>query len=101
MPEFERIVPTATYVRVCAALVFLTLLNIGLALVDLRGWNTAIALAIAALQAALSALFLMHLRWARPITRLAAVIGLLWLGILIVGTLDDLLTRGWLSVPGK
>ena len=29
------------------------------------------------------------------------LLGLLWLGILIVGTTDDLLTRGWLPNPGK
>jgi hypothetical protein len=33
--------------------------------------------------------------------RLVAVVALLWLGILIVGTLDDVITRGWLPVPGK
>jgi cytochrome c oxidase subunit IV len=81
--------------------VALALLNVVLALVDLRGWNTVVGLAIAASQAALSALFFMHLRWTRPITRLVAVIGLVWLGILIVGTMDDALTRGWLPVPGK
>jgi cytochrome c oxidase subunit 4 len=101
MHEFERVVSPLTYVLACAALIVLTLVNIGLALVDLRGWNTAIQLLIAAIQAALSALFLMHLRWTRPITRLVGIIGLLWLGILIAGTMDDLLTRGWLPVPGK
>jgi caa(3)-type oxidase subunit IV len=99
--EFETIVPSVTYVRACVALVLLTVLNIGLALVDLRGWNTLVQLLIAAIQAALSGLFFMHVRWTRPVTRLVGIIGLLWLGILIVGTMDDLLTRGWLPVPGK
>jgi hypothetical protein len=27
--------------------------------------------------------------------------GLLWLGILMVGTLDDVITRGWPGIPGK
>jgi caa(3)-type oxidase subunit IV len=99
--RFEKIVPSLTYVWVCAVLILLTLLNIGLAFVDLRGWNTVVQLVIASIQAALSAMFLMHLRWTRPMTRLVGVIGLLWLGILIVGTLDDLLTRGWLPTQGK
>ncbi len=101
MTDFETIVPTFTYVRVCAVLALLTLLNIGLALVDLRGWNTVIELLIAAVQAVLSVLFLMRLRWTRPLTRLVGLIGLLWLAILIFGTMDDLLTRGWLPIPGK
>jgi hypothetical protein len=29
------------------------------------------------------------------------MIALLWLAILIVGTMDDVLTRGWIAVPGK
>ncbi len=101
MSQFEAIVPRRTYVVTAVMLVLLTVLNIGLALVDLRGWNTVVGLVIAASQAVLSAMFLMHLRWSRPVTRLVGIIGLLWLGLLIAGTMDDLLTRGWLPVPGK
>ena len=101
MLESEKIVPVRTYVLVCVALVALTVATIVLAQIDLRGWNTVLELAIAAGQAVLSALFFMHLRWGRPMARLVAVVGLLWLGILIVGTMDDALTRGWLPVPGK
>lgn len=101
MPAGEKIVPIGTFIVTCAALILLTLLNIVLALIDLRGLNTVVGLAIAAAQAALSAMFLMHLRWSRPATRLVGIIALLWLGILIVGTMDDVLTRGWLAIPGK
>ena len=102
MLESEERTPSAlTYVVVCAVLIVLTLANILLALLDLRGWNTLLGLVIAAAQAVLSALYLMHLRWGRPMVRLVAVVALLWLGILIVGTLDDVITRGWLPVPGK
>ena len=101
MLESEKPVPVPTYVAVCAILVALTLLNIGLALLDLRGWNTVVGLLIAASQAAISGMFFMHLRWSRPMIRLVAAIALLWLAILIVGTMDDVVTRGWLPVPGK
>ncbi|MBV9170907.1 MAG: cytochrome C oxidase subunit IV family protein [Chloroflexi bacterium] len=97
----EEIVPTSTYLLAGGALIGLTLLNIVLAEIDLRGFNTLVGLLIAAVQAVVNALILMHLRWSRPIARLVAVVGLLWLGILIVGTMDDALTRGWLPVPGK
>ena len=100
-PASEKIVTSRTGVVACGVLIVLTLVNIGLALVDLRGWNTLVGLLIAASQAAVSALFLMHLRWSRPTVRLVAMIAVLWLGILIVGTMDDVLTRGWLTVPGK
>jgi caa(3)-type oxidase subunit IV len=82
-------------------MVVLTVLTIVLAQIDLHGWNTALGLAIAAGQAWLSAAFFMHLRWSQPMTRVIALAALLWLGILVVGTMDDMLTRGWLPVPGK
>jgi len=46
-------------------------------------------------------MFLMHLRWSAPMVRLVGIIALLWLAILIVGTMDDAVTRGWLQIPGK
>ena len=101
MLQSERIAPNLTCVIACAALVILTLINIGLAMVDLRGWNTLVGLVIAAIQAFISVVFLMHLRWSRPVVRLVGVIALLWLGMLIAGTMDDVLTRGWLPIPGK
>jgi caa(3)-type oxidase subunit IV len=99
--ELEKVVPTVTYVIVGAVLVALTVINVFVAQLDLRGWNTLLGLVIAAAQAALSAAFFMRLRWTRPATRLVAIIALLWLAILIVGTMDDVLTRAWLPAPGK
>jgi cytochrome c oxidase subunit IV len=97
----RRVLAVRTYLLVCAVLVLLTLVSVGLARVDLRGWNGLVALAIAVAQATVNGVFFMHLRWSPPVTRLVAVAALLWLGILMVGTLDDVLTRGWLPVPGK
>lgn len=101
MPESEKVVSTSTSIVACAVLIALTLVNIFLAQVDLRGWNTLVGLCIAAVQASICAVLLMHLRWSRPVVRLVAVIALLWLAILIGGTMDDILTRGWLPIPGK
>jgi cytochrome c oxidase subunit IV len=97
----DRIVASRTYVLVCVALLSLTVATIGLAQLDLRGWNSALALVIAAVKAVLIGLFFMHLRWSSGMSGLVGVAALLWLAILIVGTLDDLLTRGWLPIPGK
>ena len=75
--------------------------SVAVAHVDLRGWNSLIALLIAAIQAVLIGQYLMHLRWSPPVIHLVALAGIVWLAILLVGTLDDILTRGWLPVPGK
>ena len=77
MSQSEKIVDTTTSVGACAARIGLTIVNILLALIDLRGWNTVVGLLIAAVQAAISAMFLMHMRWSRGIVRLVGVIGLL------------------------
>jgi len=82
-------------------LLLLALASIGLAQVNLHGWNSVLALAIAATKAALIALFFMELKFASGLHRLIGAAAILWLAILLFGTLDDLLTRGWLPVPGK
>jgi cytochrome c oxidase subunit 4 len=78
------------------ALLVLTGLNVGLAQVNLHGWNAALSLAIAAVQAVLIAVFLMRLRVSPPLTQIVGVAALVWLAILLLGTLDDVLTRAWL-----
>ena len=97
----DRVVPTRTYVLVCVGLLVLTALTFGIAHVNLGGLNGPVALGIAAAKAALIAAFFMHLRSSWTMTRVAGIAGLLWLAILIVGTMDDILTRGWLPIPGK
>jgi cytochrome c oxidase subunit 4 len=82
-------------------LVVLALATVGLAHVDLRGWNSAVALSIAVIKALLIGLYFMELRVAGPLPRLVGAASVVWLGFLMVGTLDDVLTRGWLPAPGK
>ena len=75
----ERLVPPFTYVVVTAALLVLTIINIALAFIDLRGWNSVASLTIAAIEVVVMALVFMHLRWSSAITRLVAVAAVLWL----------------------
>jgi cytochrome c oxidase subunit 4 len=89
-----------TLVLVGVALLVLTLTTIELAKIDLGGWNTPVALLIAAVKAALVVVFFMHGRFAPPLTRLVMFAGLVWLGIILVGTTDEVVTRFWNGVPG-
>jgi caa(3)-type oxidase subunit IV len=89
------------YLVVDGALLLLALITLGLAHVNLGGWNPSVALLIAITQAVLIALFLMELKFSSPVPRLFALASVVWLGMLMVGTLDDLLTRVWIPVPGK
>ena len=88
-----------TYLAVFAALLALTALTTAIAFVDLGGvGNVAVALSIAIVKAALVALYFMHLRYSSPLTVIFAGAGLFWLGLLIVLTLSDYISRGWVSV---
>lgn len=97
----EPIVHPRTYFLVCASLFALTLLTIGLAYVNLGSLNTPLALGIALVKAVLICLFFMNLKCSDAMHRLTLIAAVVWLGILIAGTMDDLLTRTWLTVPGK
>jgi cytochrome c oxidase subunit IV len=97
----EQVTSKRTYLLIGLILLALTLTTYLVAYVDLGPWNTVVALTIAAAKASLIILFFMNARFSRGITRVAIGAGLLWLGLLIVGTLDDFVTRGWLGIPGK
>ena len=90
-----------TYVLVAVAVIVLAAVSIGSALLDLRGFNVVVNLGVAVATTYLIATFFMEIRLAGGLLRLVAAGGILWLGILLIGTLDDYLTRGWLPVPGK
>lgn len=77
------------------ALLVLTGLNLGLARL---GFNPVAGLVIAGIQAILIATFLMRLRLSPPLTQIVGVAALVWLAILLLGTLDDVLTRAWLRL---
>jgi cytochrome c oxidase subunit 4 len=83
------------YLAIFLALIILTLATTGIAFIDLgAGWNAGAALAIAAAKASLVALYFMHLRNSSALIQLFALAGVFWVGILIVLTVSDYLTRG-------
>jgi len=87
------------YFVVCGTLLALTIATTAMARVDLGYFNVVVALGIAVLKALLVALFFMHLVRAPHRTMIVAGAGVFWLAILIVLTLGDVLTRGWLPAP--
>ena len=91
----QTIVPTRVYLAVFAALMVLTLLTTGVAFVDLGFFSPVVALTIAILKASLVALFFMHLRYSDRVTWVVAGAGIFWLGILLVLSAGDYMTRAW------
>lgn len=89
----ESITPTRTYYTVFAALIALTLLTVGVSFLDLGAWHTTVGVLIGAVKATLVILFFMHLLHASKMSWLAVLAGLFWVGILMVLTLSDYLSR--------
>jgi cytochrome c oxidase subunit 4 len=89
----ESITPTRTYYRVFAALIALTLLTVSVSFLDLGRWHTTVGVLIGVVKATLVALFFMHLLHSSRASWLAVLAGLFWLGILMVLTLTDYLSR--------
>jgi cytochrome c oxidase subunit IV len=95
-----HIVPRQVYYTIFAGLLALTLLTVGVAFIDLGRLNTVIALTIAVGKATLVLLFFMHVRYSSHVIWAAVAAGVFWIGILLVLTMSDYLSRGWLPVAG-
>ena len=91
----EHIVPTRIYYGIFAILMVCTAITVGVAYVDLGPLNTVVALSIAVLKAVLVVLFFMHVKYSTRLTWAVVVGSVFWLGIMLVLTMGDYLTRGW------
>jgi cytochrome c oxidase subunit 4 len=72
----------------------LLLLTVASSLIGFGSWQPLINFAIASAKAGLVMMFFMHLQQHAGLTRVFALGGLLWLGVLLGLTLSDYLTRG-------
>jgi len=81
---------------VLAALLLLLAATMGCSLIGLGRFELIANLGIAGLKAALVALFFMQVRYSSPVVRLFAVLGLLFLALLMGLSLADYLSRDWL-----
>ncbi len=83
------------YIGIFLALMALTALTVYAAFVDLGMWNTPAALAIAFIKATLVIIFFMHARHSEKIVWIYIVVGFYWLGIMMLFTFSDYVSRGW------
>lgn len=89
----EPIFSVRTYSACFATLVALTLSSFGLSYAHLGGFETAVAMGIAAAKVSLVAIYFMHLAKEPSSHRLAAVAGGLFVIILSVLSVLDVITR--------
>ena len=93
----ETIHPPKLYWKNGAALMALLALTWTLGYVNLGLFNLPIALCISFAKTILIILFFMHIKGSSRLLHLAAVTGLLWLFIMLLLTLSDYASRGWLG----
>jgi cytochrome c oxidase subunit 4 len=91
----DHIVPKRVYYTIFAILILCTLLTVLVASVDLGALNIVAALTIAVFKASLVVLYFMHVKYSTRLTWAVVVGSVFWLGILLVLTMSDYLTRGW------
>lgn len=90
-----HIVPVRTYYLIFLTLMVCTAITVAVAYVDLGRLNAVVAMAIAVLKATLVVLFFMHVKYSTKLTWAVVIGSVFWLGILIVMTAGDYLTRRW------
>jgi cytochrome c oxidase subunit 4 len=91
----SHVVPARVYYLIFAALMVGTYVTVQAAFVDLGAFNTIVALTIACVKAVLVVLFFMHVKYSTRLTWVVVVGSVFWLGILLVLTFSDYLTRSW------
>jgi cytochrome c oxidase subunit 4 len=97
----EHVISRKIYLMVWAALMALMILTAGLSRINLGEWSTVVALVIAAIKALLVILFFMHVRYeSQKITWVFVIAGFFWLAILLLLTMTDYMSRGYIGVAG-
>ena len=97
----SHILPKKVYYTIFGILMLCTGLTVWIAFIDLGPLNTIAALAIAVFKATLVILFFMHVKYSTRLTWAVVVGSFFWLGIMLVITMSDYLTRAWLSFGGS
>ena len=88
-PATSRWIPLAVF----AALLLLTVVTVLVSYVDLGMGNVAVALLIASAKASLVALFFMHLKGESPLVWGFALVPIVFLALILIGTLTDTMLR--------
>ena len=97
----DHVVPVRVYVAVFLALMLLTAISVWASGQDFGPMNTAVALAIAITKATLVVLFFMHVKYGTRLVKTSVIAAVVWLGFLVVITMSDYASRGWLSPNPK
>lgn len=93
----HEVQPLRVYLLVYGALLLLLVATVTVAYLDIGPWGLVLALTIAVVKALLVLLYFMHVRTSNRLVWVFAVAGFAWLAILLVGILQDYLSRSWVG----
>jgi cytochrome c oxidase subunit IV len=98
----EHVVGTRVYIMVGAALLFLTAVTAWVSWIDLGPWSAPVAILIATIKASLVVLFFMHIKYEQQaMVWIWLAAGIFWFIILLMLSMTDYGTRGFLGIPGR
>ncbi|MBX7216681.1 MAG: cytochrome C oxidase subunit IV family protein [Candidatus Kapabacteria bacterium] len=102
-----HIVPKKTYYTIFLLLMVLLAVTVLIAYLDLDhatgigGLNIIVALSIAFTKMMLVVLYFMHMKWSSKLTWIFGGASILWLILMLVITLADYFSRGWVMFTNK
>jgi cytochrome c oxidase subunit 4 len=94
-----HISPKSTYYTIFGTLMAMTAVTVLVAFVNIGILNFPIALTIAIFKATLVVLFFMHAKYSSRLTKLVVGGAFFFLGILLMLTMTDYMSRGWYASP--
>lgn len=97
----DHVVPVRVYVTIFLALMVLTALTVRAAFIDLGPMNNVIMLGIAVTKATLVVLYFMHVRYSDRLTWILVSTGFVFVAVMVLITISDPISRGWLGTPGS
>lgn len=97
----QHVFSLRTNYTVFAVLMALLVATVGASFLPMGSFHLPVAMTIAVIKAALILTYFMHLRYSSRLTWAFATAAFLWLIVLIVFTVNDYASRGWIDVLGK
>jgi cytochrome c oxidase subunit IV len=93
----HHIISRTTYFVIYLILLVLMVLTVATAYMELDGLHLLVAMVIAVIKAVLILLYFMHLRYSGRAILVYAFLGFAFLMVLLVLSISDYLTRGWIG----
>jgi cytochrome c oxidase subunit IV len=93
----HHIISRTTYLIIYVILLVLMVLTVATAYMELGAWHLIVAMLIAVIKAVLILLYFMHLLYSGRAIILYAFLGFAFLAVLLVLSISDYLTRGWIG----